>query len=141
MIACVPGTVFAGGLFTVKVFEAVLPVPPMTAPMAPLTLLSEPEAVALTSIETVQELLAGMDPPEYEIVVPPALASNVPPQVVFTTVKGEAFSMPNGYVSEKPTPVIAPLEFGFVMVNVRVDTPVSRIGLGEKSFVIVGSVT
>lgn len=46
--------------------------------------------------------------------------------------------MPAGNVSLKVVPVRA-AAFVFVRVNVRVETPPTAIGSGEKAFVMVGS--
>ena len=120
----------AGGSITVKVSEAVLPVPPLVEETLPEVLFLVPEVVAVTSTESVQEPLATIEPAVKETVPLPAVVVKVPPQVL------EAFgvaatSVPVGKVSEKATPVRAVLAFGLVMVKVKVVTPPTAIGSGE----------
>ena len=62
----------------------------------------------------------------------------VPPVQVVVPLGVAVFCNPVGYVSEKVTPDSALFRFGFVMVNVRVEVPPVRIGLGANNFEILG---
>lgn len=74
------------------------------------------------------------------ILVAPAVGAKVPPQVLVLLGAGATTIAPGvvGNVSLKATPLIALFWFGLVMVNVSVDVPPVRIGLGEKSLLICG---
>ena len=90
---------------------------------------------------TAQELFAGIVPPVGDPnvrVVAPAAGAQVggPPQVV--VAEGvEATCSPVGSVSVNVTPVNA-IEFEFARVKVRVEVPLTAIGLDAKALVIVG---
>jgi hypothetical protein len=62
----------------------------------------------------------------------------VPPVHVVAAFGVAAFCNPDGYVSEKATPVRALFRFGLVMVNVSVDVPFVRMGLGANNFDMLG---
>jgi len=64
--------------------------------------------------------------------------ATVPPVHVVAAFGVAAFCNPDGYVSEKATPVSALLRLGLVIVNVSVDVPFVRIGLGANSFDMLG---
>jgi hypothetical protein len=81
-----------------------------------------------------QEALAARVPPLKEIVWS-AVVDNVPPHCVEDPV---LTVRPLGRVSEKPIPVNATPEFGFVIVNVSVDVAPTATGFGENTLVIVG---
>ena len=87
---------------------------------------------------TVQELLAGIVPPLNVRVVAPALGAQVdgPPQVVVAAGVAATCS-PKGSESLNVTPSNG-IEFEFASVNVNVDMPLTAMGLGEKTLVIVG---
>lgn len=74
----------AGGSTAVSVSVAGVssPVPPSVVVTMPLTFVCTPPAVAVTSTDTVQALLAGIVPPVSVTVVAPAAGTQVPPQVV-----------------------------------------------------------
>ena len=90
---------------------------------------------------TVHEPLAGIVPPvgdpNVRAVAPAAGAQvGVPPQVV--EAEGvEATCSPVGSESVNVTPVNAK-EFEFPSVNVKVEVPLTAIGLDENALVIVG---
>ena len=95
---------------------------------------------------TVQELPPASRPPVRRIPAspmastPPPLSCKVPAQVL-DVVSGAATVMAPGdvgKVSVKPTPVRSLFKFGFDTVNVSVDVPPARIGLGENNFVMLG---
>jgi len=100
-----------------------------------------PGTDAVTSTATVHIPDAAIVPPLNDIDTAPAAAVTVPPQSVV------AFGVPAttiepgivGNVSSNETPVSAVPTFGFVIVNVRVETASSLIGSGVKFFVIVGA--
>ena len=64
-------------------------------------------------------------------------ARNVPPQLL-DAPGWPATSSPAGKVSVKPTPVNERVEFGLVIVKVRVVVPFKGIELAPKAFKIVG---
>src|SRR5688572_4256814 len=71
---------------------------------------------------------------------PPRLSCSVPPQL-FVVVRGVATVIApgtTGNVSVSERPVRASFWFGLVIVNVSVDVPPARIGLGENNFVMLG---
>ena len=90
-------------------------------------------------IVTIHELPAGSETPLRPTLRPFAAAVSDPPHV-FDVVKVPVFVTPIGYVSEKATPVKALFKLGFVIVKVRVDVPLVRIGFGENSFVMRGAI-
>ena len=92
----------------------------------------------VTLIVIAHELPAGSETPPRLTLPPFAAAVRVPPHV-FDVVNVLVFVTPIGYVSEKATPVRALLKFGLVMVKVRVDVPLVRIGFGENNFVMLGA--
>ena len=93
----------------------------------------------MTLIVTVHELPAAIETPLRLTLPPFAVAMSVPPHV-FDVVRVLVFVTPAGYVSEKATPARALFKFGLVMVKVRVDVPLVRIGFGENSFVMRGAI-
>ncbi len=100
--------VMAGGAATVRLAEAVLPVPPLPEVTAPVVLVKLPVAVPFTSTVTVQLLLTAITPPVSDTAPDPALAVVVPPHVLFHTYK-----RPGSYV-----------------VTVTVTTAEGRSGIG-----------
>jgi hypothetical protein len=131
--------VINGAWSTVRVSEAVVPVPPLVALTVPVVLLLMPLLVAVTFTETAQLLLTGIDPPLRLIVVAAAGAVNVPPQVL--VAPGVlATCIPAGKASLTATPVrVTVLAAGLVMVRVRVEVPFTLMGSGAKALVIVGA--
>ena len=85
-----------GGLSTVRVSLAVLPVPALVELTASLVLLYAPLFAAVTTTVTVQLLLAGSVPPLRATVLPPATAVTVPPAQVVAAFGGVAFTSPPG---------------------------------------------
>jgi hypothetical protein len=122
---------------TVSVSEAVLPVPPFVEETAPLVLAKLPVLGAVTVVVTLQEEPAPIDAPLKLMLLTPAVAVNVPPQVLIVPT-GVVLTTVPGYVSEKATPVSALFWFGFVRVKVSVEVPLARIGFGANSFVMLG---
>lgn len=72
--------------------------------------------------------------------IPPVSVPAVDPAVQLMEGVGVAlFTIPEGYVSVKPTPVtVAVLLAGLVMTIDNVDVPPTGIGLGLNDFVTVG---
>src|SRR5205823_17117 len=130
-----------GGAATVKLSEAVLPVPPLVELTAPLVLVYWPAAVPVTFTTSVQLVLTAMLPPVRLMLVEPATAVAVPPQV-FDRPFGVETTRPVGSVSVNATPASATvLAAGFVMVKVSVVVPFSGIVVGLNALAIDGGAT
>ena len=108
-----------GGATTVTLAEAVPPVPPSVEVTFPVVLFFTPAVVPVTLTEIVQELPAESVPPDKLIVLEPAVAVTVPPQVLLTP-GGLATSSPEGRLSVKATLLSAIVVFGLLIVKVRV---------------------
>src|SRR5687768_3086943 len=126
------------GALTVKVFEAVFPVPPLVEATAPLVLAYVPTLAAVTLTVTVHDPPADTVPPLRLTLPPFAAAMTVPPEQVVAPPGVPVFCKPAGYISENATPVRALFRFGFVIVKVSVDVPPARIGFGAKTFEMLG---
>src|SRR5881227_3369603 len=75
------------------------------------------------------------------MLLPPAVATAVPPQVSLNPL-GVATTSPAGNVSVNDTPASATvLAAGFVIVNVNAETPFTVIDAGLNAFVIEGGAT
>lgn len=141
MLAAPKAFVIVGGVATVKLAVAVLPVPPFVELTAPLVLVYWPDAVPVTFTTRVQFVLTAMVPPVREMLVEPATAVAVPPQV-FERPFGVETTSPVGSVSVNATPVSATVfAAGFVMVKVSVVVPFSGIVVGLKALAIDGGAT
>src|SRR5688572_6852058 len=117
---------------TVRVSEAVLPVPPLVDDTLPEVLFFVPLVVAMTSTVTVQEPLAAIVPPLNEMEVIPATGEKVgEPHPEVEAFGVAATSVPAGKVSEKATPVRAVPVLVLLMVKVKVEIPLTTIGSGE----------
>ena len=112
-----------GGDSTVKVADAVVPVPPSFEVTGPVTLGFAPAVVAVMLTDTVHVALAVRVPAEKLRVVLPALGANVPHGVL--TLGAAATCRPDGNVSLKLTPANPVPEFGLVNVNANVAVPFS----------------
>ena len=75
--------------------------------------------------------------PEPLVIVLPVAAK----VTVGAELTGFATTIKVGNVSEKATPLSESFWFGFVMVNVNVETPFARIGVGANCFAITGGRT
>jgi len=128
------------GVATSKSADAVLPVPPLVEETGPETLCCGPKAIPTTFAATVHDPLGAIVPPDKLIVPPPATAVAVPPQVLLKPL-GEATVSPGGSGSEKETPSAATVVFGFVMVKVKVEVPLSGIVVGLNALLIDGGAT
>jgi hypothetical protein len=133
--------VTTGGEATVRLAEAVFPVPPFADVTASVTLFFTPLVVPRTETLTEQDEFTATEPPESVMLVAPATGVNVPPQVFVAPGVGST-SRPAGKGSTTPTPVSATvLTPGFVIVSVRVVVPFSAIVVGANAFAIVGGAT
>src|SRR5579859_1824104 len=100
-----------------------------------------PEAVPVTFTTTVQEVFTAILPPVRLMLVDPATAVAVPPQVLDSPF-GVATTSPMGSVSVKATPASASvLAAGLVMVKVSVVVPFSGMVVGLKALAIEGGAT
>lgn len=89
---------------TVKVLDAVLPVPPFVEETAALVFVKVPVFGIVTVVVSVQEEPAAIDAPLRLTLLTPAVATNVPPQELVVPA-GEVLTSVPGYVSEKAMPV------------------------------------
>jgi hypothetical protein len=126
---------------TASVAEAVPPVPPFVEVTDPVVLTLSPEKVALTFTETAHDPLKGIVPPDRLMLVAPAAAVKVPPQV-FVTAGTAATISPFGNESATPTPLKATVfAEGFVNVIVKVVISFTFTIAGEKAFDTFGGAT
>jgi hypothetical protein len=99
-----------------------------------------PAVVALILTCAVQLPLAGILAPVNERLVAPTAGENVAEVQVVLAAVGFATSKPDGNASLNWTPVKA-MPFGLLSVKVKVDVPLTTIGLTEKALVMVGGKT
>ncbi len=131
-----------GGATTVSEVLEVLPVPAIVS--LTVTLLgANPATVPLTLTEIVHEAPAARLAPVKETLPEPAVAVGVVLQVFVrllglatTRVPGAAFGKVS--VNEMPFRTDAALEFGLVIVNVRLVVPLSGMAEAPKTLLIVG---
>ena len=117
-------TLIAGcGGFTVRLALAVLPAPAVVAETAPLVFAYVAAAAAVTVTDTVQLAPPASDPLPRLMLLPPAAAVTLPPQVLAIGGNGLALTSPAGYVSAKAIPLRVSLTLGLVIVNVSSDVP------------------
>ena len=100
---CFSRAIAGEGELTVRLSDAVLPVPPLVDETAPLVFAYVPALVEVTLTVRVHVLPADTGPPLRLTLFPPAVALTVPPQVLDVTA-GVVFITPPGYVSENATP-------------------------------------
>lgn len=138
-IAAAPNAlVMVGGVATVRLAEAVLPVPPFVEVTFPVVFVNCPEAAPVTVTENWHWLFAAIVAPVKAIPVGEVVVS-VPPQ---TVAEALATVSPVGRVSVNATPVSASvLAAGFVMVKVREVVAFSAIVAGLNTFAIDGGAT
>jgi hypothetical protein len=138
MLAAPNALVIDGGEATVKLAEAVLPVPPFVEVTAPVVLVYWPEAAPVTVTLNWHWPFAAMVAPVKAIPVG-AVVVSVPPQ---TVAEALATVSPVGRVSVNATPVSATVfAAGLVMVKVSEVVAFSAIVDGLKAFVIDGGAT
>jgi hypothetical protein len=127
-----------GGVATVKLAEAVLPVQPLVEVTFPVVLVYCPEAAPVTVTLNWHWLFTAIVPPVSVIPVG-AVAVSVPPQ---TVAEALATVRPVGSVSVNATPVRATvLAAGLVIVNVSEVVAFSAMLLGLKTLAIDGGAT
>jgi hypothetical protein len=130
-----------GGATTVSVSVAVLPVPPLVEDTAPEVFVNAPAVPPFTLTTTVQELFTATLPPVRLMLLPPAVAEAVPPQLLVKPF-GVATTKPAGSVSLNATPLCATaLATGLVMVKVSVLVPLSGIEWGLNALAMDGGPT
>jgi len=140
MLAALNALEMAGGatVDTVRLVEAVLPVPPSFEVTALVILSFIPPDVPVALTENVHEAPAANVPPERLILSDPGTAATAPPHDPVNPF-GVATTSPAGSVSVKPTPVrgkrsacAAPVK---VSVGAQTVTPATKIGaLISKEF-------
>ena len=141
-IGVVPNAlVMVGGLATVMIAEAVLPVPPFVEVTAPVVLFFTPEVVPVTFTMNLQMVPAATVPPLRLTLPLPAVAVVVPPHVLLSPF-GVATTSPPGNVSVKATPFSATVfAAGLVMVNVKLVVPFTAIVAAPNALLMLGGVT
>jgi hypothetical protein len=134
--------VMLGAVATVRVAEALLPVPPLVEVAVPVVLRKVPAAAAVTLTLNVQDPLAGMLAPERLTAPEPLAAVIVPPAHEPVSPFGVATRVPAGSESVKATPARA-TEFdgGFVIVKLSADVPFGMMLAGVKVLAIEGGAT
>jgi hypothetical protein len=141
MLAAPNALLMVGGAATVKLAEAVLPVPPLVELTAPVVFVYWPAVVPVTFTTSVQLAFTAILPPVRLMLVDPATAVAVPPHV-FDRPFGVETTKPVGKVSVNATPVSATvLAAGLVMVKVSVVVPFRAIVVGLKTLAIDGGAT
>jgi len=139
--AALKALLMVGGLATVMLADAVLPVPPLVEVTAPVVLFFTPEVVPVTFTEIEQELLIATVPVPRATLPLPAAAVTVPPQVLVSPF-GVATTRPAGRVSVKATPVNATVfAAGFVMVKLRLVVPFTGIEDVPNALLMLGGAT
>ena len=126
-----------GGATTVRLAEAVPPVPPSVEVTALVVLFLAPAVVPVTLTVSVHEPPAGRPPLASPTLPAPATAVTVPPHVLANPF-GVATTSPAGSVSVKPTPPSVIPGFGLVSVNVSVVVPFTTMLATPKALAIVG---
>jgi hypothetical protein len=129
------------GVFTVRLADAVFPVPPSVEVTAPDALFLTPAVVPLTSKANVHDPLAASVPPDRLMVPDPAVAEIVPEPHEPLSPFGFATSSPDGRLSLKPTPDSAVPEFGLVIVKLSDVDPPTGIEAAPNAFEIDGGPT
>jgi len=127
-----------GGVATVMLAEAVFPVPPLVELTAPVVLLFTPEVVPVTLTPMVHEVFTPTVPPLRLTLPLPAVAVNVPAQVL-VTFGVLATLNPAGNVSVNAKPFSATVfAAGLVIVKVSVVVPFTGMVAAPKAFAMDG---
>src|SRR6266849_4932579 len=130
--------VMVGGATTVRAAALlVLPAPVSAELMAPVVLDLVPADVPVTFTLMEHEPIEASVPPVKLMVLEPAVSDTVPVHVVLAPL-GEDTTKPAGRLSVKATPVSAKLEFGLLMLNVKLVEPFSGIVAAPKALLMVG---
>jgi hypothetical protein len=130
--------VIAGGLMTVSVAEAVLPVPASVELTLPVVLFCTPSAMPFTFTVNVQLLFAASVAPVRLILLDPATAVIVPPPQEPVNAFGVATTSPAGRTSENATPLIGLPKLGFVIVKLRLVAAFGAIVAAPKLVLMEG---
>lgn len=131
-------TLSVSGAVTVRLAEAVLPVPPVSELTAPVVLVKVPPDVPVTFNVTPQFAPTASDPPLSEMIVLPAVAVAVPAQL-FVNPEAGATARPEGSVSKSAMPdSLTVFAAGLVMVKVKVVVPFSAMLAAPKASTIEG---
>ncbi len=117
----------------------VLPAPVSAELMAPVVLDLVPADVPVTFTPMEHEPPDASVPPVKLMVPEPAVYDGVPLHVLLAPF-GEDTTKPAGRLSVKVTPVSAKLEFGLLMLNVKLVEPFSGIVAAPKALLMVGGV-
>ena len=132
--------VMVGGATTVRAAVLlVLPAPVSAELMAPVVLDLVPADVPVTFTPMEHEPIEASVPPVKLMVLEPAVSDTVPVHVVLAPL-GVDTTKPAGRLSVKVTPVSAKLEFGLLMLNVKLVEPFSGIVAAPKALLMVGGV-
>src|SRR6185437_10955522 len=135
MLAAPNALVIDGGVATVKLAEAVFPVPPLVEVTFPVVLVNCPEAAPVTVTLNWHWLFAAIVAPESAIPVG-AVVVKVPPQ---TVAEALATVSPVGSVSVKATPVSgSTFAAGLVIVNMSEVVAFRTMLLGLNTLAIDG---
>src|SRR5262249_11415405 len=139
MLAAPNDFVNVGALATVTVAVLlVAPVPPLVDVTAPVVLFLTPAVAPVTVTVKLHVPLDAMDAP-VSVIVLGFVVVRVPPQVA---VGPEVATVnPAGSVSVNPTPVNPTVEFGLVIVKVRLVVPPSGIFGTPNALLIIGGAT
>jgi hypothetical protein len=134
-------TLSVGAAATVRLAEAVFPIPPLIEETAPVVLVKVPAPVAVTLTTKEQLPVVAAEPPVSVMLVVPAAAVAVPPQVEVSPL-GVVITNPAGSVSAKPTPD-SPTVFaaGSVIVKLRVVLALSAMLAAPNVSAITGGAT
>lgn len=138
IVAAPNALLMEGGATTVRLAEAVPPVPPCVEVTAEVVLFFTPAVVPVTLTENVHEALAERVEPDRLTVPPPALM--VPAPQLPVSPLGVETTRPAGRVSLNPTPVSA-TALPFWMVKLRLVLPFRGILAAPKALVITGGPT
>jgi hypothetical protein len=130
-----------GGDATVRLADAVFPVPPLVDVTFPVVLFFTPEVVPVRFTVNVQLLFIAMVPPVRLMLPDPATAVATPPQVLLKPF-GVATTNPAGKVSVNATPFSGVvLAAGLVMVKVSDVVPFSGMFAAPNTLAIEGGAT
>jgi len=139
LVAAPNALLIVGGLATVRLAVAVLPVPPLVELTAPVVFVNRPEAVPVTFTTTVHVVLGvAMFPPLRLMPLDPATAVTVPPHRLAKPF-GVATSKPAGSVSANAIPLTAvAFAAGLVIVKVKAVVPFKGMDGTAKAFAMAG---
>jgi hypothetical protein len=119
-----------GAALTMKVPDAVVPVPPFVDVTALVTLLKVPDDADATVVDTVQLAPPASEPPVRLKLLAREFPVAVPPHVLLVPGIRTFPIPPAGYVSLKAIPVSV-MKLGLVMVIVRTELPRAPTGFAE----------